>query len=215
MSDKKHLLDLVPNKRIRSEDTFDFKGRQVRWQLLDGEENISCRHAGQKRTLDLMVDELGLEREAAYRLMQAGSSADTEQEWYEYYTLAAAMTDAEGEPLSMDSIDDIALRLSKLCPPIERRALMVEYIQFAEEHDPTNLSDEQIEEIIAAVGKDAQILRQLGSNSLRNLLAIMVPRLIHAEFLLEEMQETESLESRIQALEHAILQTDKFKDGSD
>jgi hypothetical protein len=175
----------------------------VRWRLLDGLEIVACRTAAQKRALAILTDDLGLAPEVAYPLLQAGTSADTEREWFEHYVLSAAMTDKNGSPIADGTPDEVARRLADVLTPIERSRYIDDYLAFADEHDPSNLSDEEIEEIIATAGKqaDASIWLRHGSNSLRSLLATMAPRLYRAEVALAEYQERETMEARVARLE--------------
>lgn len=216
----KSLLDLVPSGPVRS-DPFDFKGQEARWRVLDGQEIIGCRVAAERRVMRMLVDEMGLEPKDAYPIVQAGG--DTQREWFEYYVIGAAMTDKAGAPISMDVPDDIATRLADECSPIERARLIDDYLQFADEHDPSNLSDEEQEEIIAALGKgEDSILQRLGSNLLRSLLATLAPRLARAEMLAAQLEEREDLEARVgvlsdhlEELERELSQMRRSADGSD
>jgi hypothetical protein len=207
----KSLLDLVPSGPTYSPKPFDFFGQQVKWKLLDGQQVDACRTAGSKVAFNTLVEQFGLSPKDAYSLLLAGSSFDTQKEWYEYYTLAAAMVDMDGQPISMAPPDDVAYQLSKRVPPIMRARLIDDYVQFADEHDPSTITDEDIEEIIAQVGKGAgeSIWQQYGSNSLRSLCASTVPRLIKAEMAVAELQAAEDLESRVAALEREISPTAK------
>lgn len=215
MASEKSLLDLIPSGPIYSL-PFVFQGQAVKWRLLDGLETQGCRIAAQRLTMGILVQEMGLEPKEAFALLQAGTSADTEREWLEYHIIGAAMTAEGGGPISMDAPDDIARRLAGEITPIARGRLIEDYIQFAEEHDPTTLSEDDYEEIIAAAGKteSASTWKLYGSNALRSLLAITVPRLIVAETALAEIQEIEDMESRVVALELAISQTSRSLDGS-
>ncbi len=216
MASKKSLLDLVPAGPVRSP-IFIFRKQSARWRLLDSLEIIACRTAGRGRAMDVLIEDHGLEKRDAFELVQAGTSGDTEREWFEYYVIAAAMTDEDGSPISVDTPDDIAQRLMDTTAPIERGRLIEDYMQFADEHDPSTLKDGEFEEVLDEVGKGAgeSIWKRRGSNSLRSLLAIMAPRLIAAEAALAELQEAESLEARIEALELAISPTSRSADGSD
>ncbi len=209
------LLELVPAGPVRS-DVFDFKGESAKWRLLDGLEIMACRTAAQKQVLAVMVNELGLEAKDAFPLIQAGSAADTEREWFEYYVIAAAMTDAEGAPIAQGSPDDIAREMADKCTPIERAKYIDDYLSFADEHDPSEYSDDEYGEMIAALGKgDTSIVQQRGSSSLRSLLLFMAPRLAKAEGALAQLEAAQTIESRVEALEAAISQTHRSEDGSD
>lgn len=218
MSDsaKKSLLDVVPSGPVRSKAPFNFKGEPARWRVLDSLEIQACRHAAQKRAMDILVDDLGLDAKDAYPLVQAGSSADTQREWFEYYVIGAAMTDAEGAPVAMGTPDEVAFRLADETTPIERARLIDDYLQFVDENDPSNLSEEEIGEIIAALGKgEDSILLQQGSNALRSLLVTMGPRLARAEMMVAELQEQEGLADRVDAVEREISLMRRSLDGSD
>lgn len=215
MSDapKKSVLDLLPSGPIYSEEPFDFHGQKVKWRLLDGARMMACRNASERREARRLVDEIGLEPKDAYQI--AVSIGDDQREWYEWYVLGAALTNEQGEPISMETPDEVAYQLSQKLTPIERAKYFDDYLQFADEHDPSNLTEEQVEEIIAALGKGADsILSRLGSNSLRSLLLSMAPRLARAEALAAKMQETDTLTARVEALEREISQMPKSKDGS-
>lgn len=201
-----HILDLLPSGVIYGE-PFKWRDHRVKFRLLDGGETIQCRAAAQKRAVDILVETVRLERKDAFELLQAGSSADTEREWFHAYVLAAAMCEADnGAPLGAGPHDDVAYRLHDEMAPIEREAYIDQYLEFADEYDPTRLKDEEIEEIIASMGKsgDASISKRLGSNALRSLLTTLVPRLIRAEMALERFEEAEPLEERIKELERKL-----------
>lgn len=209
------LLDLVPRGPIRSK-PFDWRGNPARWRLLSGHETAACRTAAQRRAMQILEEDLGLERKDAFQLIQAGSSADTEREWFEHYIMGAALTDNEGAPVAEGSPDEVAQMLFDTIHPIERGRMIDEYCEFADEHDPSSLSEEDIEELIAEVGKrgGGSILPQYGSNSLRSFCATLVPRLIKAEAALAELQAPIDLEGRIELVEHAISQINKSLDGT-
>lgn len=212
----KPLLDLVPNAPIHSK-PFLFRKLPVKWRLLDSLEIAGCRTAGQKRTMAVLVDDMGLEPKDAFPLLQAGTLADTEREWFEYYVIGAAMTDEAGAPVGAGTPDDVAYRLADITTPRERGQLVEDYMAFEEEHDPSTFSDEDFEEIIAEAGKGAGVSTWLpyGSNALRNLLAIMAPRLVVAEMAVAEFKETEDMGSRVTELERVISQINRSKDGAD
>lgn len=215
MPDKKTILDLIPSGPTRSE-PFDFRGQKVRWRLLDGLEMASCRQAADKRIMRELVDEHGLEPKDAFPLLQASSNGDTWREWFEHYVLAAALTDEDGGPISLGSPDEVALRLMDLLTPIERGRWIDDYLSFADEHDPSNLTEAEIEEIVEAAGKTegASIWQRYGSSALRNCLATMVPRLIKAEMAVAEMGGApKDFAERLAEVEAVISQISRSPDG--
>jgi hypothetical protein len=197
------LLDLVPGEPIRSVDPFDFRGQPARWRLLDGLELVACRTAGQKKAMEVLMKDHELPPDEAFQLLQSGTSRDTEREWFEHYILGAAMTDKDGRPIAEGTPDEVARRLADILIPLERARFINDYLSFADEKDPNNLTDEEIEEILATAGKqgDASIWLRYGSNSLRSLLHTLAPRLLRAEMALAVYQEQETMEARVARLE--------------
>jgi uncharacterized protein (DUF2236 family) len=175
--------------------------------------------------VDLLVEHIQLERKDAFELLQAGASRDTEREWFHCYVLAAAMTDENGHPLGAGEHSDVAFRVNDQMAPIEREAYIDRYLEFADEYDPTTLTDDEVEEIIAAEGKlaDGSTWKQFGSSALRSLLTTLVPRLIRAEMALEQYKEQEAAQdgtmARIDQLERQLAAlgtslTPRSSDGS-
>lgn len=215
-----HILDLLPSGVIYSK-PFEWRGHQVKFRLLDGGETVQCRLAATKLVVDDLVEKVGLERKDAFELAQAGSSRDNERAWFHAYVLAATMCSASnGAPLGAGDHADVAYRLHDEMPPIEREAYIMDYLEFADEHDPSSYTDDEIEEIIATAGKspDGSTWKRYGSSALRSFLTTLVPRLIRAEMALERFQEAEPLEARVKELERrlelATLPTPKSSDGS-
>lgn len=215
-----HILDLLPSGVIYSE-PFEWRGHKVKFRLLDGGETVQCRQAATKLIVDELVEKIGLERKDAFELAQAGSSRDNEHDWFHCYVLAASMCDAKsGAPLGAGDHADVAYRLHDEMPAIEREAYIENYLEFADEHDPSTYTDDEIEEIIATAGKspDGSTWKRYGSSALRNFLHTLVPRLIRAEMALGQFQEAEPLEERVKELERklelATLPMRRSSDGS-
>ena len=199
---RKSLLDLVPSGPVRSE-VFDFLGQEARWRILNDSETDGCRCAAEKRIFNRLVNELSIEPKDAYQIARAGG--DTWQMWFETYIIGAAMTNVDGEPISRDPPDDVAQRLADTLSPIQREKWVNDYLQFADEHDPSNISDEEREEIIAEVGKGgASTLQQRGSNVLRSLLLSTAQELVQLRAKLEALGADTPLEARVEALETKV-----------
>lgn len=206
---RKSLLDLVPKKRPTSP-TFKFRDHDVRWRLLDGGAIASCRTAAKKQEFLELTTDLGLHRKEALELIARPYQSDNERELFEYFVIGAAMIDEHGAPVQKGPPIEVVRQLRDIVPPIERAALINAYLAFADEHDPSNLTDQDVEEIIAAEGKSpGSISQQLGSNSLRSLCATMAPRLVKAEMLVAELTAKQSLAEQVAELEQEISQMRK------
>lgn len=203
-TDKKCLLDLVPTGPVYS-DVFEFGNppRKFKFRLLDTAESLWCEVAAQRKTLDMLQDEFG-DRDLAIDLMKTHApNMDVHTAWQELFALQAALCAESGAPATEGSPDDRAQRMADLFSPIERYELAQLYAEFADEHDPTNISDEQIEEIVETEGPllDPAFWRQLGSRVLRRCSLTMAHRLSEAN------QRIRQLESQIEELDPADPET--------
>lgn len=189
----KSVLDLVPGGPVRS-DTFDFKGQTAHFRLLDNLETIACRTAAVKWASATLSDELGISRKDAVLLLDAGITSDSMIDLYELYILAATLTAEDGGPMSQGSPDEVMRHLADKTTPMDRQALMNQYLQFADEHDPESLSDEVLEEMMANLGKlqDPSSVKRLGSNVLRVLTHTMAGELARLRTKIERYEAEEA-----------------------
>ena len=102
MSDKKTILSLVPSGPIRSE-PFDFKGQTVRWRLLDSLEVIACNDAATRVVAKDIGAAYDVDIAQALELVHTINLGESWRMWLEYYTVAAAMTDTDGDPIAAGS----------------------------------------------------------------------------------------------------------------
>lgn len=195
--EKKCLLDLVPDQPHYS-DTFEFgvPAKKYKFRLLDTAESQFAIVAAQRKVLEQLTE--AFDRETALKLMvEHGPNADLHTWWQELFALQAALCDEKGAPVAEGSADERASRLADVFSPIERHELATLYSEFADEHDPLDITDEQVEEIVEAEGPtlDPGYWRQLGSRMLRRCSLTLARRLAEANHRIR------TLEAQIAGLE--------------
>ena len=191
-AEKKCLLDLIPDGPTYS-DVFEFgrpgQSQRYMFRLLDVNESAWCIVAAQRRSLEMLRDQF--DKETALDLLKNNPpNIDLHQWWQECYALQAALCAESGAPVAEGTADERAYQIADKFDPIERHELAELYAEFADEHDPTELSDEQVREIIATEGPMAapDFWKGFGSRALRRLCLILGQKLAEANARLRAME---------------------------
>jgi hypothetical protein len=191
---KKCLLDLVPDGPRYSE-VFSFgePARKYKFRLLDTAESMWCVAAAQRQVLSMLRVQFPEGDTALTLMMSHGPNADLHTWWQELFALQAALCNEAGAPVAEGSSVERAQRLADVFSPIERFELAQLYGDFADEYDPLQVSDDEIEEIIADVGPlgDPEYWRRYGSSVLRRYCRTMARRIAQLEMQLAQLQPEE------------------------
>jgi len=191
MRDERTTLQrAIPTGPVHSE-AFDFgQGRRYKFRLLDSLETMWAIVAAQKRTLAMLREELGDEELARDLLKTHAPNADLQTIWTELFCLQAALCNEDGSSVidgdPASRADEMADRFSM----VERHELANLYAQFADEHDPTQFSEDDIRGIVEDGKKNRTLSfwRQYGSNTLRRCNHTLVLELESCARRLEAME---------------------------
>jgi hypothetical protein len=215
------ILDLLPSEPIYSP-AFDWKGQKLKFRLMSSLDETDARMGGQKWAKVQLQDKLDLSAVEALQLMETGYGADMREDCEHIARLYACLCDEQGGPVARGSdVHDSYRRLAVKFNPLERQELIAQYLDFLDEYDPSQLDDEQIEEMIAEAGKsqDVSPLRQYGSSALRISLLITAHQLADALARLAVLEEEKDLAARVEhleaALEHVTSQMNRSSAGSE
>jgi len=184
------LQKAMPTGPVYSE-PFDFgQGRKYKFRLLDSMETMWAIVAAQKRTLTMIRDEFGDEELSRDLLKAHAPNADLQTWWTELYCLQAALCNDDGSPVidgdPAARADEMADRFSV----VECHELANLYTQFADEHDPTQFSEDDIRGIVEDGKKNLTLSywRQFGSNTLRRCNHTLATELVSCMRRLEAME---------------------------
>jgi hypothetical protein len=221
VNDTPDILDLLPSEPVYSE-PFDWQGQKLTFRLMSSLDEMEARTLGQKWAKVQLMEKQDLSALEALSLMETGYGADLREDCEHIARLYACLCDEQGGPVARGSdVHDSYRRIAEKFAPLERQDLIQRYLDFIDEHDPSTLTDEQIEEMIAAAGKsqDASTLRQYGSSSLRISLLTTARQLHDAKAQLADLEEQADLLTRVEALEAELERvtslTNRSGDGSE
>jgi hypothetical protein len=191
VSEKKSILELMQPGPIYS-DVFEYRGQKVKFRLLDTREMDWCRPAAQSKVLKNLLAQ-NIDKDVALVLLKEhGPNADSHVDWQESFALAACLCKEDGSPVTK-AIDPQhqAEEIADTFTPIEKRDLTDRYLEFADEHDPSLLTDDEEAELIDDVKKnqDPISLKLYGSNALRNCVLTMGKELVRLAIENEELTE--------------------------
>jgi hypothetical protein len=136
---------------------------------------------------------------ALHLMVNHGPNADLHTWWQELFGIQAALCDENGRSVVEGDAVERAHRLADIFSPIERFELAQMYGDFADEWDPSEITDDDVKEIIAESGPlgsagplgDPVFWKRLGSSVLRRYCRIMALRIAQLEMELAQYQPEE------------------------
>jgi hypothetical protein len=169
---------------------FEYKGKKLKFKLLNQFELSFARTGAQRATLRQMVDMFDKEDpEVARDLMKFHApSQDVWEDWVDCYVLAATLVNEQGQPIYPEAENDhvVAEEIARSFTPLERADLQARFLDFNDEHDPQQYTDDEMLAILEDIkknshAKDPDLLRSYGSGVLRRLVLSIVADLVESE----------------------------------
>jgi len=153
------ILEQMRGDRIYSP-VFKYKGQKLKFKLLSQFERSFARTAAQRATWRSMTEIFDKEDPELVRdLMKFHApSQDAWQDWDDCYILAATLVTETGGALYPQAENDhvVAEEIARSFTPLERADLHARYLDFHDDHDPEQYTDDEIISILDEVKKNSR-----------------------------------------------------------
>lgn len=174
------IQDLLSSDPVYSKE-FEYRKQRLRFKLLDSRDIEHCKVWAQRIVFDsLMTAFDGVDNRIAIvtdLVKTHVPNLDAQQNYEDMLILASSLVNAETKiPIVKSNTPlEVAHEISDMITPMDRRALLDEYMSFLGENDPHRITEEAIEEIISNSKKNAlDSLMLAGSSVLRiSLLTLL------------------------------------------